>query len=129
MAVKLHDPGYNHAKKLVTEGHAVYDDRDAWSEHQPSTAEENAFIQAHGYGEYGRWHLAVDDAAKPESKGRYKFPYGDFRDVHRCGVLSAESRAAQRNYADVESAAAHLHGMLEGLRAGVSGAAPREPAR
>jgi hypothetical protein len=25
----------------------------------------------------------------------YEFPYGDFQKVHRCGILSAESRAAQ----------------------------------
>jgi hypothetical protein len=43
--------------------------------------------------------------------------YGDFDRVHRCAVLSAESRAAQNDYADIETACAHLHGMLEGIRA------------
>jgi hypothetical protein len=33
--------------------------------------------------------------------------------VHRCGVLSAESRAGQRKYADIEAAATHLHGMID----------------
>ena len=42
-----------------------------------------------------------------------KFPYGDFVNVHRCAVLSAESRAGQRKYTDVELDAAHLHGMLD----------------
>ena len=116
MAVKLHNPGYDHAKRLVAERKVVLDERDDWSEHQPSAAEENAFIEAHGYTEYGRWHLAVDDERPPDTKGHYKFPYGDFENVHRCGVISAEVRAAQRKYADVESAAAHLHGMLEALR-------------
>jgi hypothetical protein len=116
MAVKLHRPGYEHATKLVEDGRVVLDDRDAWSEHQPKAAEENAFIEEHGYTEYGRWHLGIDDDSRPETKGRYKFPYGDFRDVHRCGVLAAESRAGQRKYDDIESAAAHLHGMLEGVR-------------
>jgi hypothetical protein len=116
MAVRLHRPGYDYAQRLVGEGKVVLDDRDAWSEHQPSAAEENAFIAAHGYAEYGRWHLAIDDEADPETKGRYKFPYGDFSDVHRCAILAAESRAGQRKYADVERAAAHLHGMLEALR-------------
>jgi hypothetical protein len=36
--------------------------------------------------------------------------------VHRCAILSAESRAAQRHYEDVKRAVAHLHGMLELLR-------------
>jgi hypothetical protein len=116
MTVKLHRPGYDHARQLVDDGRIVLDERDDWSEHQPSAADENAFIAEHGYGEYGRWHLGIDDDASPETKGRYKFPYGDFSDIHRCAVLAAESRAGQRKYAEIESAAAHLHGMLEALR-------------
>jgi hypothetical protein len=49
-------------------------------------------------------------------QSRYKFPYGDFVVVHRCGVLTAESRAGQYKYFDVERAAAHLHGMIEAVR-------------
>jgi hypothetical protein len=116
MAVRLHNPGYDHARKLIADGKVVLDERDDWSEHQPSAAAENAFIEAHGYGEYGRWHLGVDDEHSPETKGRYKFPYGDFVNVHRCGVLAAEVRAAQRKYTDIETAAAHLHGALDELR-------------
>ena len=115
--MKLSERAYEHAKELIRAGHAVHDDRDDWSEHQPSTREENDFIAEHGFDEYGRWHLGVDTDQAPETKGRYKFPYGDFRDVHRCGILAAESRAAQRRYADIASAAAHLHGMLEALGA------------
>jgi hypothetical protein len=116
MAVKLHRPGYERAQKLVADGNAVLDDRDGWSQHRPSAKAQNEFIEQHGYAEYGRWHLGIDDEARPETKARYKFPYGDFQDVHRCGVLAAESRAGQRKYFDIESAAAHLHGMLEALR-------------
>ena len=61
MAVKLYRTGYQHARKLVEEGKAVYDDRDAWSEHQPSTQEENEYIARHGMKEYAKWHLGVDD--------------------------------------------------------------------
>jgi hypothetical protein len=116
MTVKLNQPGYDHARKLIADGRVVLDERDAWSEHQPSADQENAFIEEHGWGAYGRWHLGVDDEADPETKGRYRFPYGDFSDVHRCGVLAAESRAGQRKYIDIENATAHLHGMLEALR-------------
>ena len=116
MAVKLYNPGYDHAKQLVADGKVVIDERDDWSEHQPSAAEENAFIEEHGYAEFGRWHLAIDDERPPDTKGRYKFPYGDFHDVHRCGLLAAESRAGQRKYYDIELAVAHLHGMLEALQ-------------
>jgi hypothetical protein len=115
MAVRLNRRGYEHAQKLVKDGHVVIDDRDAWSEHQPSAADENRFIEEHGFGEYGRWFLGTDDEHAAGTKGRYKFPYGDFENVHRCGVLAAESRAGQYDHDDIKSAAAHLHGMLEAL--------------
>lgn len=115
-SVKLNRSGYEHAQELVRSGHAVIDERDDWSEHQPSAAQENEFIEQHGWSAYGRWHLGVDEEQNRETKGHYKFPYGDFRDVHRCGVLAAESRAGQRGYVDIELAAAHLHGMLDGER-------------
>jgi hypothetical protein len=117
MAARLHNPGYDYAKKLIGDGNVVLDERDAWSEHQPSTREENEFIAEHGWDAYGRWHLGVDDESRKDTKEHWKFPYGDFKDVHRCAVLSAESRAAQRKYDDIKTAVAHLHGMLEALRA------------
>ena len=116
MAVKLNQRGYEHASTLIRGGRAVLDERDDWSEHRPSAAKENAFIAEHGFGEYQKWHLGIDDEQAEDTKGHYKFPYGDFSDVHRCAILSAESRAAQRKYTDVESACAHIHGMLEALR-------------
>jgi hypothetical protein len=117
MAVTLNSSAFEFAKDQIKAGHAVVDDRDAWSEHQPTAAEETELIEKHGFAEYGRWHLGIDDESKPETKQHCKFPYGDFENVHRCGVLAAESRAGQRKYLDVEQAAAHLHGMLDSLRA------------
>lgn len=116
MAVKLNKRGFDHAKHLVERGKVVVDDRDAWSEHQPSAQQENEFIRLHGFGEYGKWHMGIDDEEDAETKGHYKFPYGDFEKVHRCGVLSAESRAGQYKYYDIERAAAHLHGMIDAVR-------------
>jgi hypothetical protein len=58
----------------------------------------------------------VPDDRDEERKARYKFPYGDFENIHRCGVLAAEARAGQRKYHDVETAAAHLHGSLDAAR-------------
>jgi hypothetical protein len=115
MAVKLRRSSYEHAQRLVKEGRYVIDDRDAWSEHQPSTQEENEFIERHGLGEYAKWHLGVDDTMAEDRKTRYRFPYGDFEAVHRCGLLAAESRAGRFDYRDIELAAAHLHGMLEAV--------------
>jgi hypothetical protein len=113
MTVKLHNSALAYAEQLVREGHLVDDERDAWSEDHPSTRAENEFIEERGIVEYGKWHLGVDDTHSPQTKEHYKFPYGDFRDVHRCAVLSAESRAGQYKYADIARAAAHLHGMMD----------------
>jgi hypothetical protein len=115
MAVKLNKKAFEHAKDLVREGHVVVDERDAWSEHQPSAQEENEFIELHGFSEFGKWHLGIDDEKREQTKGRYKFPYGDLQDIHRCAVLSAESRAGQYKYYDIENAAAHLHGMVDAI--------------
>jgi hypothetical protein len=115
VAIKLSRKAYEHARALIKERQVVLDDRDAWSEHRPSAQQENAFIESHGFGEYGKWYLGVDDEQPSDTKGHYRFPYGDFEKVHRCGVLSAEVRAAQYDHDDIKSAAAHLHGMLEAL--------------
>lgn len=111
--VQLNRGGVENAERLVKAGQFVRDEMDAWSEHQPSAQDENHFIQGHGYAAYGRWHLGIDASAGEETKERYKFPFGDFKQVHRCGVLAAEVRAGQRKYADIEAAAARLHGMID----------------
>jgi hypothetical protein len=121
VTVRLNQRAYDHARDLIAVGRFVIDDRDAWSEHQPSAPQENAFIERHGVGEYARWHLGLDDEQDESRKGRYKFPYGDFENVHLCGLLAAESRAGQRKYRDIQLAVAHLHGMLESLRKAAGG--------
>ncbi|RCG29833.1 hypothetical protein DQ384_18740 [Sphaerisporangium album] len=115
MAVSLNLRAYAHARDLVKEERVVLDERRDWDVHRPTPEQENRFIEEHGYGEYGRWFLGVDDEHGEETKGHYKFPYGDFDRLHKCAVLSAEVRAAQYSYDDIEAAAAHLHGMLIAL--------------
>ena len=114
MAIKLNKTAFDYAKELINKEAVVIDERDAWSEHQPSTRQENAFIRLHGFKEFSKWHLGIDDEQGEETKRRYKFPYGDFKSVHRCALLSAESRAGQYKHFDIENAAAHLHGMIDG---------------
>jgi hypothetical protein len=128
MAVTLNRKAYNHAKELIEQGRFTYDERDAWSEHRPSAQEENEFLRLHGFAEYGKWYLGLNEEKPEDTKGHYEFPYGDFQNVHRCGVLAAESRAGQYKHFDVEKAAAHLHGMIEALQSASPGAA-RHPAR
>jgi len=38
----------------------------------------------------------------------YELSYGDFEDVHRCGILAAQGRACQNKSSDVENAAVDL---------------------
>lgn len=114
MAIKLNTTAFNHAKELINQGEVVRDERDAWSEHQPSSRKENEFIRLHGFEEYSKWHLGIDDEQSEDTKRRYSFPYGDFKKVHRCALLSAESRAGQYKHIDIENAVAHLHGMIDG---------------
>jgi hypothetical protein len=113
MAVTLNRRAYEHAKELINDGRFVFDERDAWSEHRPSAPEENDFIRLHGFAEYGKWYLGINDEKPEDTKGHYEFPYGDFKKVHRCGVLTAESRAGQYQHYDIENAAAHLQGMMD----------------
>ncbi|MGZ3498184.1 MAG: hypothetical protein ACXWNK_07070 [Vulcanimicrobiaceae bacterium] len=118
MAVKLNKKGLQHGEKLVEEGAFVFDERDAWSEHQPTSTEENEFIKEHGIEAYGEWHLGVNDEKPEDTKGHYEFPYGDLRDVHRCAVISAESRAGQYKHFDIEKAAARLHTLIDEKKKG-----------
>ena len=116
MAVILNKRAFEHGKELVKEGKAVWDERDAWSEHQPSAEQENEFIRLHEFDEYAKWYLGIDDEEREHTKARYKFPFGDYEKVHRCGVLSAESRAGQYKHHEIELAAAHLHGMIDEMK-------------
>ena len=125
MSVKLNKRAYEFAREMIDDGKFVPDERDDWSEHQPSAEQENKFIARHGWTEYGKWHLGLDDEQDEETKGRYKFPYGDFKRVHRCALISAESRAGQYKYLDIEKAAHQLHQMIETRRIGDRGAGAR----
>ena len=113
MTTTLNKHSFAFAQELIKTGKVVLDQRDDWSEHQPSTRQENEFIEAHGWDEYANWHLGVDDEASEHTKTRYKFPFGDFETVHRCGVLSAEVRAGQNKYGDIEDAAIRLRDLMD----------------
>jgi len=75
--------------------------------------QENDFIRDYGFPEYAKWHLAVDERHSPNSKARYRFPFGDFQNVHRCGLLAVKSRAREFGYHEIEAAAAKLLAMID----------------
>jgi hypothetical protein len=70
MAEKLNHAGFEFAKALVHKGKVVRVERDDWSEHQPSTEKENEFIRLHGFAEYAKWHLGIDDQKTEDTKAR-----------------------------------------------------------
>ena len=90
-----------------------YDKESDWSTAQPSSKQQNDFLAQHDWEEYGRWFLAIDSDASPETKDRYNFPYGDFRRLHRDGLIAAKQRAAQYSHAEIERAADDLLKLLD----------------
>ncbi|MFZ3375964.1 MAG: hypothetical protein WA183_10455, partial [Chthoniobacterales bacterium] len=113
---------FESCKELIRRGCVIIDKKGAWGQHQPSPEEENKFIRLHGFEEYAKWHLGIDEGRPEATKARYKFPCGDFKNVHRCAVLAVKSRAAQYNYDEIEQAASDLLQMIEMQRG--SGATP-----
>jgi hypothetical protein len=115
MVVRL-NAEFDFAKELIVREHFVSDERDACGEHRSSAQAENPLVVTHGLRQYAKWYLGINNEKPAETKGHYEFPYGDFENVHRCGVLTAESRAGQYKHVDIENAAAHLHGMIDARR-------------
>jgi hypothetical protein len=113
MAISLNEPALRAARALVRDGKVVRDERDAWSEAAPTPDEENAFIEREGWTEYSHWHLGIDRDANPETKDAYSFPFGDFRKVHRSGVISAESRAGQHDHIEIRDALKKLLDLID----------------
>jgi hypothetical protein len=114
--VKLNTMALTYAKELISQGHVVVDRKRDWTKDRPLAELENDFIRHHGFGEYAKWHLGIDERYVEDTKRRYKFPYGDFKNVHRCGVLAVQNRAAEYRYSEIENAAAQLRAMVEATR-------------
>jgi hypothetical protein len=86
--------------------------RSSWGDVQPDADDENAYLEKHSWEEYGEWHLALTDGANDETKARYAFVYGDFRRLHRMGLIACVYRAAEWRHKAVELAA---HDLLQHL--------------
>jgi hypothetical protein len=107
-SIELNEIAFTFAMKLIKEGQVVADGKGPWTKHRPSADEENEFIRLHGFAQYAKWHLGIDRRFPENSKRRYRFPYGDFKNVHRCGLLAAKARARQYGYAEIGNAAEEL---------------------
>jgi hypothetical protein len=87
-----------------------------WGESQPGADDQNAFLDAHSWDEYGEWHLALTDGANDETKAKYAFVFGDFHRVHRMGLIACQYRAAEWHHKAVELAAHELLQRLDNTR-------------
>lgn len=112
MSISLNPAAVAFAKKLIKDG-KIKNDEGHWGQHNPDSSEENAFLKKHELEEYATWHLGLDQSKDEDTKGRYKFPFGDFKTVHRDGLIAAKERAAQQGYRDIEKAADELLQQLE----------------
>ena len=84
-----------------------------WGDVQPKAEAENTFLASHSWSEYGEWHLGLTDGASEETKARYAFVYGDFRRLHRTGLIACHYRAAEWRHKEIELAAHDLLQLLD----------------
>ena len=113
---RLNENAFAYAQELVTQGHVVLDKKNEWGDHHAAAQQENDFVRDHGFAEYSKWHLGIDATHVQNSKARFKFPFGDFKNIHRCALLAVKSRAHQYGYSDIENAAERLLEMMESKR-------------
>ena len=88
--------------------------RSEWGDVQPDAETQNAYLERHDWSAYGRWHLGLTVGANDGTKARYAFVVGDFRRVHRSGLIACVYRAAEWRHKAVELAA---HDLLQHLDA------------
>jgi hypothetical protein len=110
----VNDEAVKHARKLIDDGQ--YDDTTEWSEAAPSADDANKEIDKDSFDEFARWHLGINKDASEQTKGRYAFPYGDFKKVNRAALIHAKQRASQRDHRAVEKAADELLQHLDDKR-------------
>jgi hypothetical protein len=84
-----------------------------WGDAQPQAKDENAFLASHSWSEYGEWHLGLTEGASDETKARHAFVYGDFRRLHRTGLIACHYRAAEWRHKEIELAAHDLLQLLD----------------
>jgi hypothetical protein len=107
---KVNQRAVARARKLIDARQYVLDSD--WGDAQPGADDENTYLASHSWQDYGEWHLALTDGATDETKARYAFVYGDFRRVHRMGLIACAFRAAEWRHKEVELAA---HDLLQHL--------------
>jgi hypothetical protein len=94
------------ARELIQARQYVLDSD--WGAAQPRADDENSYLKSHSWDEYAQWFLGLTDGANDGTKARHGFVYGDFRRLHRTGIIACLYRAAEWRHKDVERAAYDL---------------------
>ncbi len=102
----VNDAAVEHARELIAKRQYVLNSE--WGSVQPRAADQNAYRENHTWDEYAAWHLGLTEGAPDETKARYAFVYGDFRRIHRMGIIACLYRAAEWRHKEVERAAYDL---------------------
>jgi hypothetical protein len=100
------------ARKLIDAHQYVLESE--WGSVQPGADDENAYLESHPWDDYAEWFLGLTEGATEETKSRYAFVYGDFRRLHRSGLIACQYRAAEWRHKEIELAA---HDLLQHLDA------------
>ena len=108
---------FDHARELIEARQYIL--RSDWGERQPRAVDKNRFLKSHSWDEYAEWHLGLTEDANDETKARYAFGFGDFRRVHRSGIIAVHFRAAEWRHKAVELAAHELLQLLD-RKAGIA---------
>ena len=111
---EVNDAAVAKAKALIDARRYVL--RSRWADVQPTADDQNAFLESHSWEEYGEWHLGLTEGASEETKARHAFVFGDFRRIHRMGIISCHYRAAEWNHKEIELAAHDLLQYLDDRR-------------
>ncbi len=109
----LNDRAVAHAEGLIRARQYVL--RSEWGDVQPDAAAQNSYLESHSWEQYAEWHLGLTAGAREETKARYAFVYGDFRRVHRMGLIASVYRAGEWRHKEIELAAHDLLQLLDAL--------------
>lgn len=109
MSYKMNPHALEHALHLMKSGQWALNT--VWASNRPTADQIAALQQAGGDAEVQRWHLATDE------NGAYALPYGDFRRVHRSGVIAAKRAAEQSGDQEIVAAADEILDLFDRMNA------------
>ena len=114
MSIELNKPALRHARALVREGKVVQDERDDWSEAAAHPRRRERVHRARRLDRVLALASWVSTRARTaRRRTAYSFPFGDFRKVHRSGVIAGESRAGQYDHIEIRDALKKLLELID----------------